>query len=46
MRDPRSLLQPLLELHDGVRDEVVAATERRRMESLSANDRDYSGDTI
>src|SRR5687767_1445779 len=46
MRDPRSLLQPLLELHDRVRDEVVAATERRQMESLAAIDRDDPGDTI
>src|SRR5688572_15324675 len=46
MRDPRSLLQPLLELHDRVRDDVVAATERRQMESLAAVERDDPGDTI
>ena len=46
MSDPRSLLQPLLELHDRVRDDVVAATERRRMDSLAAIDRDDPGDTI
>ena len=46
MRDPRTLLQPLVELHEQVRDEVVAATERRQMESLAAIDRDDPGDTI
>jgi fructose-1,6-bisphosphatase/inositol monophosphatase family enzyme len=46
MRDPRSLLQPLLELHERVRDDVVAATERRQIESLAAVDRDDPGDTI
>ena len=46
MRDPRPLLEPILALHARVRDEIVAATERRRMESLSAVDRDTPGDTI
>ena len=46
MRDPRSLLQPLLDLHERVRHDVVAATERRQMESLAAIDRDDPGDTI
>ena len=46
MRDARSLLQPLLDLHDRVRDDVVAATERRQTESLAAVDRDDAGDTI
>jgi fructose-1,6-bisphosphatase/inositol monophosphatase family enzyme len=46
MRDPRALLQPLLELHAHMRDEVVAATERRQIEALAAVDRDDAGDTI
>ena len=46
MRDPRALLQPILGLHDRLRDEVVAATERRQMDALSAVDRDDVGDTI
>ena len=46
MRDPRALLDPLLELHGRVRDEVVAATERRQLEALSSIDRDEPGDTI
>jgi fructose-1,6-bisphosphatase/inositol monophosphatase family enzyme len=46
MRDPRTLLQPLLELHARVRDEVVRATERRQIEAMAAVDRDEEGDTI
>ena len=46
MPDPRSLLAPLLDLHARVRDEVVAATERRSIESLAAMDRDEASDTI
>lgn len=46
MPDPRTLLGPLLELHARVRDEIVAATERRQVDALAAVDRDESGDTI
>lgn len=46
MRDPRVLLQPLLELHGRVRDGIVAATERQETEALAAVDRDEPGDTI
>ncbi len=46
MRDPRALLEPLLQLHGLVRDEVVAATEQRSIESLAAMDRDEASDTI
>jgi fructose-1,6-bisphosphatase/inositol monophosphatase family enzyme len=46
MRDPRALLQPLLELHAAVRDEIVAATERQHLEDLSTVDRVEASDTI
>ena len=46
MSDPRLLLQPLLDLHKRIRDEVVAATERHSVEALAAVDRDVEGDTI
>jgi fructose-1,6-bisphosphatase/inositol monophosphatase family enzyme len=46
MSDPRRLLQPILDVHNRVRDEVVAATERRSLEVLAAVDRDVEGDTI
>ena len=46
MPDPRSLLEPLLELHGRVRAEIVAATERQQIEALAAIDRDDPGDTI
>src|SRR5262245_47183814 len=46
MRDPRTLLQPLLDLHTRVRDELVSATERQDLRTLSAIDRDEPGDTI
>ena len=46
MRDPQALLDTILALHAEVRDEVVAATERRSAESMAAVDRDGAGDTI
>jgi fructose-1,6-bisphosphatase/inositol monophosphatase family enzyme len=46
MADPRALLGPILELHNSVRDEIVAATERQQIESLSAVDRHEDSDTI
>lgn len=46
MGDPRVLLEPLLELHAAVRDEIVAAMERQQLGTLSAVDRDESSDTI
>jgi fructose-1,6-bisphosphatase/inositol monophosphatase family enzyme len=46
MSDPRALLEPLLQVHDAVRDEVVAATERQQPDALSAVSRDSDGDTI
>jgi fructose-1,6-bisphosphatase/inositol monophosphatase family enzyme len=46
MREPHALLEPLLELHGHVRDEIVAATERHQIEALAAVDRDDEGDTI
>src|SRR6185436_18255261 len=46
MRDPQALLDRILALHAAVRDEIVAATERRSAESMAAVDRDGAGDTI
>ena len=46
MRDPRALVELLLDLHGRVRDDVVAAAERQHIESLAAVDRDEPGDTI
>ncbi len=46
MPDPRTLLDPILDLHDRVRDAIVAATERQPIEALAAVDRDEAGDTI
>jgi fructose-1,6-bisphosphatase/inositol monophosphatase family enzyme len=46
MRDPRALLQPVLELHDRIRDRVVAASEQQQIETLARIDRDEAGDTI
>jgi fructose-1,6-bisphosphatase/inositol monophosphatase family enzyme len=46
MGEARDLLGPILALHASVRGEVVAATERRHAEALSAIDRDEAGDTI
>ncbi|HET9266843.1 MAG TPA: hypothetical protein VFO31_01715 [Vicinamibacterales bacterium] len=46
MRDPQALLDRILALHAQMRDEIVAATERRSAESMAAVDRDGAGDTI
>jgi len=46
MRDPQALLHTILALHAEVRDDIVAATERRSAESMAAVDRDGAGDTI
>ena len=46
MREPQALLDRILGLHAEVRDEVVAATERRSAESMASIDRDDAGDTI
>lgn len=46
MRDPFPLLEPLLALHDAVRDDVLAATERQRLDELAAISREEAGDTI
>jgi fructose-1,6-bisphosphatase/inositol monophosphatase family enzyme len=44
--DPGGLLPAILALHEEVRDEIVAMTERQELASLSAIDRDDEGDTI
>jgi fructose-1,6-bisphosphatase/inositol monophosphatase family enzyme len=46
MRDPQALLAAILDLHAEVRDEIVAAAERRSLESMASVDRDGAGDTI
>ena len=46
MRDPRALLDVILELHGSVRDEIVAAAERHSLDALASIDRDDEGDTI
>jgi fructose-1,6-bisphosphatase/inositol monophosphatase family enzyme len=46
MRDPDALLNAILALHDELRGEVVAATERHGLEVLAAVDRDEASDTI
>jgi fructose-1,6-bisphosphatase/inositol monophosphatase family enzyme len=46
MRDPRVLLQPILAMHDRVRDAIVGATERAHLDTLAAVDHDTDGDTI
>lgn len=46
MRDPRALLDAILELHVALRDEIVAATERQSLAAMAAVDRDDEGDTI
>ncbi len=46
MPDPRALLEAILDLHAGVRDEIVLATERQSVEALASVDRDEPGDTI
>ena len=46
MTDPRVLLQPLLELHDAIRDAVVAACEETATADLAEVAADEGGDTI
>jgi fructose-1,6-bisphosphatase/inositol monophosphatase family enzyme len=46
MRDARPLLQPLLDLHAQIRDQLVQAAEREDTAALAAVDRDEPGDTI
>src|SRR5688572_18019208 len=46
MRDPDGLLNTILALHGEVRDEIVAATERRSLAAMASIDRDDEGDTI
>src|SRR5262245_30280106 len=46
MPDPRALLDLIRTVHDEVRDEIVAATERHALDQLSSIDRDDEGDTI
>ena len=46
MSDPRALLNAILELHDDVRDGVVAAAERQTIDALAGVDRDAESDTI
>ena len=46
MPDVRPLLAPILALHDAIRDEVVAATERAQTAALAGVARDDEGDTI
>jgi fructose-1,6-bisphosphatase/inositol monophosphatase family enzyme len=46
MRDQQALLDRILALHARMRDEIVAATERRSAESMASVDRDGAGDTI
>jgi fructose-1,6-bisphosphatase/inositol monophosphatase family enzyme len=46
MRDPRALLEPIIEWHGRVRDGIVSATEQQPAEALAAVDRDTPGDTI
>jgi fructose-1,6-bisphosphatase/inositol monophosphatase family enzyme len=41
-----SLLEPLRQLHDTIRDVVIAATERQSLSDLSAVSREESSDTI
>src|SRR5215471_12756873 len=44
--DVRELLQPLLSIHNRMRDAVVAATEHHGPDSLARVHRDDEGDTI
>jgi hypothetical protein len=44
MIDPLPLLEPLLELHDNIRDAVVSATEQQELDNLSGVSRDGQGD--
>jgi fructose-1,6-bisphosphatase/inositol monophosphatase family enzyme len=46
MTNPRPLLLRLRELHDTIRDAVVAATERQSSQELSGVSRDDEGDTL
>jgi Inositol monophosphatase family len=46
MPDPRPLLQPLLELHEAIRDSVVAACEASGTSDLAEVAADDAGDTI
>jgi len=46
MRDPHAMTDLILDLHDELRDEIVAATERQSLDQLSSIDRDEEGDTI
>jgi fructose-1,6-bisphosphatase/inositol monophosphatase family enzyme len=46
MIDPLPLLDPLLEIHNQVRDTVVAACEAQQLEDLARVHRDDEGDTI
>ena len=46
MRDAHALLKPVLELHERIRDRVVAASEQQKIETLARIDRDEAGDTI
>lgn len=46
MPDARVLLDTIVSLHDQLRDEIVAATERRNLDALASIDRDEEGDTI
>jgi fructose-1,6-bisphosphatase/inositol monophosphatase family enzyme len=46
MMSAKSLLQPLLSIHDRIRDAVVLATERQEIGDLAGVSRDEEGDTI
>jgi fructose-1,6-bisphosphatase/inositol monophosphatase family enzyme len=46
MIDSTGLLAPLREIHDRIRDAVVAATERQELEHLANIYKDTAGDTI
>src|SRR5262245_45067531 len=46
MPDALPLLEPLVRLHDEVRDRVLASTERRRLDELASITREEEGDTI
>jgi fructose-1,6-bisphosphatase/inositol monophosphatase family enzyme len=46
VRDPASLLQPILLIQAAIRDAVVAACETAALEVLNAIERDEEGDTI
>src|SRR3989442_11674852 len=46
MPDLIHLLEPVLKIHDSIRDAVVAATESRLPAELANIDRDDAGDTI